>query len=365
MSSIWPWWWLALPLLLLPIWWHRQKRQRWQAVPLATASFLPASVPKQQRIWRWTETLLLILRCLLLSLLIFWLSDSMLAWRGDTVVLGPDLDPAWRQQQISAADMGSANQITPCATSLDCPSLLNWLTQHEREWRPSARLLILANADQMTLPAVLPQFAYPLMLRVNARVNEGVNSSPATPETLVRQHRVTLITDSARKANWEAMFAAFEVAGKGTERYIFDPLPNPQTELLIWDDATRPPPANWRAPLWWIAAAPELPEFAQAIPLSINGVHLRYADSARGRFWFSTQWPARDAPTLRQLYLSWQILSSSSAAYPATNLNLPAAEKLSWSSSKDLSASDQPSLLSWLLMILFVIERGITYARRA
>jgi hypothetical protein len=230
-------------------------------------------------------------------------------------------------------------------------------------------LLILANAEQMTLPAVLPQFAHPLMLRVNvrvnARVNEGVNSSPVTPATLVRQHRVTLITDSVRKANWEAMFAAFEVAGKGTERYIFDPLPNAHTELLIWDDATRPPPANWRAPLWWIAAAPELPEFVQATPLSINGVHLRYADSARGRFWFSTQWPARDASTLRQLYLSWQILSTSSAAYPATNLNLPAAEQASWSPSDNSSPSDQPSLLGWLLMFVFVIERGGAYARRA
>ena len=34
-------WWFALPVLLLPIWWHRQKRERVKALPLATARFLP------------------------------------------------------------------------------------------------------------------------------------------------------------------------------------------------------------------------------------------------------------------------------------------------------------------------------------
>ena len=43
-------WWLALPILLLPIWWHRQKRESVQAVPLATARFLPAADPRQGRV---------------------------------------------------------------------------------------------------------------------------------------------------------------------------------------------------------------------------------------------------------------------------------------------------------------------------
>ena len=59
-------WWLTLPVLLLPVWWHRQKRERIKAMPLATARFLPRAEPQQLRVWRWTERLLLVVRCLLL-----------------------------------------------------------------------------------------------------------------------------------------------------------------------------------------------------------------------------------------------------------------------------------------------------------
>ena len=57
-------WWFALPVLLLPIWWHRQKKERTNVAMLATARFLPATSPEQQRVWRWVHVTLLLLRCL-------------------------------------------------------------------------------------------------------------------------------------------------------------------------------------------------------------------------------------------------------------------------------------------------------------
>ena len=62
-------WWLALPTLLLPIWWHRKKRVQVAAEPMATARFLPRTEPRQMRVWRWADVILMILRCLLLACL--------------------------------------------------------------------------------------------------------------------------------------------------------------------------------------------------------------------------------------------------------------------------------------------------------
>ena len=80
MSSALNLWWLALPLLLLPLWWHRQQRPRTQAEPLATARFLPAAAPPQLRIWRWADKTLLALRLLLLLGVIAWLADVVVPW---------------------------------------------------------------------------------------------------------------------------------------------------------------------------------------------------------------------------------------------------------------------------------------------
>ena len=53
-------WWFALPVLLLPVWWHRRKRVQNQAALMATARFLPRTEPKQTRVWRWSDPLLLL-----------------------------------------------------------------------------------------------------------------------------------------------------------------------------------------------------------------------------------------------------------------------------------------------------------------
>jgi hypothetical protein len=51
-------WWWALPVVLLPILWHRQKREQAKTAFLASARFLPAAEPKQQRVWRWHDEIL-------------------------------------------------------------------------------------------------------------------------------------------------------------------------------------------------------------------------------------------------------------------------------------------------------------------
>ena len=94
MTSLW-WW--ALPVLLLPVWWHRQRRRQVQATPLGTARFLPKSAPRQLRAWRWVDLILLLVRCLLLATLVAWLADPVIAWRGDTVLAaGADRDAITR-----------------------------------------------------------------------------------------------------------------------------------------------------------------------------------------------------------------------------------------------------------------------------
>src|SRR4051812_4235600 len=92
-SSAFALWWLALPVLLLPVWWHRQRRERSKAVLLATARFLPNSDPQHQRVWHWVDRALLLLRCLLLLLAIGWLADLALPWRGDSVLIVPGNEP--------------------------------------------------------------------------------------------------------------------------------------------------------------------------------------------------------------------------------------------------------------------------------
>ena len=96
-------WWLALPTLLLPVWWHRKKRVQVAAEPLASARFLPRTEPRQMRVWRWADVILMIVRCLLLACLIAWLADPVLPWRGNTVVVAEGTDAAWVEQHLDLA----------------------------------------------------------------------------------------------------------------------------------------------------------------------------------------------------------------------------------------------------------------------
>lgn len=159
MTSMQPMWWLALPVLLLPLWWHMRKRERTRSDLLATARFLPAAAPPQQRVPRWTEVPLLLARLALLAALIAWLAVLVLPWKGDTVFVDASLESSpWAAQQMQSAGMdAAAREPLPAG-------LWNWLALHEHEWRPGARFLILAPSAAM--PALRPRLAHAADLRL-------------------------------------------------------------------------------------------------------------------------------------------------------------------------------------------------------
>jgi len=170
MTSLW-WW--ALPVLLLPIWWHRQRRRQVQATPLATARFLPKSAPRQLRAWRWVDIVLLLLRCLLLAAVIAWLADPVFAWRGDTVL----------------AAHGDA---------------IGWFQAREAEWKPDAKIVV---RGQQSMAAAMPHLRHAITLQTT------VLPAPASTR------HVAIVSDDP--APWRALFVAID----GPARYVVDQAP--------------------------------------------------------------------------------------------------------------------------------------------
>jgi len=326
MSQMSLWWW-ALPVVLLPILWHRQKRAQTKTMPLASARFLPAAEPKQQHVWRWHDVILLLLRCLLLVTLIALLADLVLAWRGDTVLVVPGTPQAVVDKET--AGFGRAQRLT-----LPDRDAVTWLHAHEREFESNARLLIVGDA---VMPAVLPRFRHAVQLRT------------APTQTPPPERHVALFSE--RPDAWRRLFAAAE----GSWHIVVDAAPGPRTEVVVWDRAEAPPP-GLRAPLWWAANADAFPELAKAE--IIDG--MRWADSPRGRLWHGDGWPPRDPDGARALFAAWQRLHVGAQPYTA-----PAQVLAS-----DAAAPAGPAsgaLRHWLslaLVVLFALERMLTHVRR-
>ncbi len=324
MTSAFAAWWWALPVLLLPIWWHREKRQRLKTELLATARFLPAAPPQQQRVWVWVERLLLLVRCLLLLGVIAWLADLAFAWRGDTVLLTRGTDPAWAEAQIEQAKMKDARRL-----ELPEGDALQWLAAHEREWKREARWLLLARGEAVPMAAEVPKLAHKLELRVQAQ-----------PMSSEKQERHVVIA-SERAAEWRALFKAYESAGQGRDRYVVDEAPNDKTELLVWDKA-EVPDARWQAPLWWATERSSLKQGARGAVLAVDAAALQDLDAAR------------------LLYQRWQASRGEPAPYAAPTMLLEASAK---------APALQPigALHGWLaplLALLFALERGLAHVRR-
>lgn len=364
MLSSYPLWWLALPVLLLPIWWHRQKRQRLKAELLATARFLPSAPPEQLRVWQWRDKVLLLVRCLLLVTLIAWLAATIFPWRGDTVLVDAGADKVWAEQQITAAGFGTATRIALP------PNALQWLRANERDWRTAAKLLIIARADQIAMPARVPQFSHQVELRTTTDVAVAASAtatapSPSAPPTAApirAEQHVTLAMPDARAPAWQSLFAAFDVAGNAATLYKLSTEPDASTTLIIWDTPGATTPPNWRAANWWIApASAAFPELARASTLTINGIVLKYADSPRGRLWTSDAFPPRDADTARALYEAWQLLSAApSPAYATPSQTFGTAR----SALPAITGAKPAEWLALALLALFIIERILTHARR-
>jgi hypothetical protein len=322
-------WWLALPVLLLPIWWHRQKREQAKAQPLATARFVPRAQPDQVRAWRWSDVLLLLVRCLLLASVIAWLADPALPWRGDTVLVADGTDRAWAQREIANAGFTGGRRI-----ELPSSQVLGWLRSHEREWRNDAKLLVLGDVP---MPAARPRFSH--------RVQVRTLPAPFQPG----EHHVAIVGE--RAAQWRRLFGA---AG-ASHRFVIDPEPGARTELIVWD-REQAPPAGLRAPLWWVGAPGAFPELANARDL--DGV--RYADSGHGRLWTSAAWPPKDAEGARRLFEDWQRLHHAPAPFTMPPQALPASH----AARTDAAEGALRDILALVIAGVFALERILTHARR-
>ncbi len=327
MTSMQPMWWLALPVLLLPLWWHMRKRERTRTELLATARFLPAAAPQQQRILRWSDVLLLLVRLSLLLALIAWLSVLAMPWKGDTVFIDRSLESSpWAAQQIQSAGMTDASR-EPLP-----PDPWSWLALNEHEWRPRARFLILARSAPM--PALRPRLAHRTDLRL----------APEAPATAAPHERhVVVVAPPHRLAAWQALFAAFGTAGEGANRYVLSDAPTPATELIVWDRPDSEPPPSWKAPLWWRTA-------------DATG----QKQTTQGLTWTASQWPLHDIDAARALYERWQAATLLPAAYP-----MP-AQAIEPARSKPLPTplSRSPQWLALAMLALFAIERTLAHARR-
>ena len=333
MTSMLPMWWFALPVLLLPLWWHLQKRERTRTEPLATARFLPAAAPRQQRVPRLIDLLLLFARLLLLAALIAWLAVLILPWKRDTVFIDPALaSDAWAVQQIRAAGMDAA-------TREPLPSdVWNWLARNEHAWHPSARFLIVAR--KLPMPALPPRLAHTVTLRTPA----PPTSAPAASVSAPAERHVVIATSPERLARWKALFTAFSTAGDNAYRYVLTDEPTRETELIVWDRPDAQPPTSWQAPLWWRTTA------AGASP------------ERRANIWSASQWPLQDATGARTLYEQWQRQSRPPEAYPMPAIQtLPAQRKTPLPAT--LAAS--PEWLVAAMLALFAIERILAHVRRS
>lgn len=324
-------WWLALPIIALPILWHRRKRESLKAAPLATARFLPPADPRQVRVWSLQDKPLLLLRCLLLLALIARLAGLAFPWRGDSVLVLPGANATWVDAQAKAAGFGAAPRI-----ELPSRDAFRWISEHEDEFRSGARLMV---AGDVPMPALLPKARHELVLR----------SSAAKPDWPARE--VALVGE--RTEQWRRFFDA---ASAGGQPFRLTSAPGAKTDVVVWDTPTAPPP-TMKAPLWWAAQPAAFDALARAPEVA----GLRYADSPHGRVWSASAMPPKDADSARWLLGMWQRLH-----YPAVPYSAP---------SQTLApVPDAPSrgtgialrhFLDMLLVLLLAAERMLAHVRRA
>nr|WP_314859528.1 hypothetical protein [uncultured Undibacterium sp.] len=379
MSSMSPYWWLLLPLIIFPILWLRQKRESSLRQNLATAKFLAAASPHMVQVWRWQAWLLLILRCLLLLIAIAYLASIFMRWRGDAVLIAAGSDSAWVEQQINTSKMQDAKRMSFCTdvgSDLSCDiqstQILYWLEQHQIWWKKSARLLVLGDASQISLTAQVPQLAQALEVKVR-------QPSIDKKQGKTKQQDYYIALHSDRAAGWQHMFTAFAVAGRADHNYVWQQAPDARTELVIWDSA-QAVPENWKtnskAHLWWLSssagivndqATQEKQPGLQA--LADSKLHIKQFRTADSRYWLiqsGSDWPIDgsigigDSQNAKRLFEAWQMMSLKTQDYPATSFNLPASKNTIPMQQQE----NTRDVLLILLLCIFALERIFTHVRR-
>jgi hypothetical protein len=306
-------WWLGLGLMLLPLWWHRQKRQSTKAVPLATARFLPRAEPKQRRVWRWVEIFLLLLRCLLLAAVTAWLADMVVAWRGDMHLL-------------------------PSKENAGDP--LRWFAAHEREFKKDARIAIGGDA---AMPAVAPRVSHGVTLKTSP-----VAKMPPTRNVYI---------ESQQRERWASLFAAAD----GPVRYVIDAAPGPATSLVVWDSDAEPPP-QLRAKLWWTSKPP-----AAAVParsIAWEGLSLVISQPPRGRTWHLSPVLPASVDQARAMFSAWEYLEYGAPAHVAPPGALALTSHAAAVQPLPVEPAPGPlrAYLAWLVLTLFALERIFAHA---
>lgn len=371
MSMLFTWWWVGLPLLALPIWWHRQRRQQQSAKFLATARFLAQTDPRLQTVWRWRQLLLLAVRLLMLVCLLALVAGIFYRGRGDTIFISQNADKNWVQQQLTqlAKEAGtkwsSATIENVCSSpscSVQTDQIFSWLALHQHEWKIGSRWLVLASAKDGQMSASLAKFEHALELRV----------APSSPQDKSAQVTIPIVVKSARFSDWQAWFKVFEQTLDGQlhfeVREQWDR--NIPASLVIWESALAPT-SEWRAPLWWVSEASAFSSSSKEAKETevLSELGLQTFDSSQGRVWLKStkvDWPLYDMAGAKRLFEAWRSLQNRPQGFPLQAMSVPAstAEISSVSNFPVEKKANLDRYWIFALLSLFCLERIVNHARR-
>lgn len=362
--SLSPWWWLLLPVLGLPLWWHRQRRLTQKMTTLATAQFLPTSPPQLLKVWRWRDRLLLLLRCLILLTILAILAVIVVPWRGDTVFVGKQVMPQALESAIRESGFSNATRLTFCpdqTCDIATEHLLFWLEQHQVQWQADARWLVVAPANALTMSATKPDLRHDFLTHV----------TPAETTSPLEARKVVVVINTGspeRMAEWRRLFSAFDMAGKSTSKMTLSEEYDPRAELVIWDKPS-PRDPGWRAPLIWqtVSSSPSAQPHASSAPFvnaKLQSLHIDLQLQDGSQIWTmdtAHDWPLKRLDDAKTLYEAWRSVYPSKAPMQEQTIKANPSAYLS------LTGSDtrlQNALLG-LLLFLFALERSLAHVRRA
>ncbi|WMW81032.1 hypothetical protein RF679_01825 [Undibacterium cyanobacteriorum] len=406
LNALFTWWWLALPTVLLPLWWHRQRQKQQQVFPLASAQFLPNAEPQTVQVWRWRELILLLLRLAMLLCLIALLAQFIRGQRGDTVFVSKKANPTWiaaqlaqlnqLRQQSKSLEVLEYCEHAPCDIQTD--SIFAWLEQHQAQWQDSSRWYLLAAEAELSMPAQAPRFTPAFELRIAPQLDGNKGKVPASPA-----QTIAVYLNTPRADDWRKWFQVFEVSSQGQLHFVLEETMPSKVQLIVWERDSAPE-EGLKAPLWW-TTNPSLQQGAQTashrssavalspqtpLPQGGNGsASFKQFETARGRVWFADQrdWPLHSDDSLAawRLFEAWRASQTTFMPPPAvsyqspamkdvqkqgpnvTHFNSPTTQQFSprpaWEVGKSLRSECETILLS-LFVLFFLCERVLHHAKR-